>query len=92
MQDSLKEADMQDGGTDWESPTKRRKDGSWLHSSVYMAYWKYDWVLIGDRCGHWAECGIPEYHHRMAVRYQVRTLHHGILSERELLLLGRRQW
>lgn len=40
------------------------------------------------RCRHRSERFLSEYRHRVAGGYQARSLHHGVLLEREILLLG----
>lgn len=43
-----------------------------------------------DRCCYWDECGISKHYHGMAFGYKVGALQNGVLSQRKLLLLGRR--
>lgn len=59
----------------------RRKDGSWLHSLVYMADIICTLMLTWARCGNWTERGISEYHHGVAVRCEARVLQDGVLPK-----------
>ena len=44
-----------------------------------LKFW--EWKTDGDRCDDWNECGIFEYHHRVALRCEAGALQNGVLSE-----------
>lgn len=75
-------------------PTMLDKLGLWSPSSVRPIEdaERQDVADESNRGRHWPECRLSEHCDRVALRHEAGILHHRLLSQRGLLLLGRRRW